>query len=99
LSYNAISRFSRRLGCEPLAPLAYLLLSGHEAFHDWTRFAGLEGDHNGFDLLSLPMTPVALPSQIRSVTAVENWYGADGRMPCWSEALPTIGIWQPWSAT
>lgn len=49
------------------APLAYLLLSGHEAFRDWTRFAGLEGDRSGFDLLSFGMASTILLSLVPQI--------------------------------
>ncbi len=49
------------------APLAYLILSGHEAFSDWTRFAGLEGDHSGFDLLSFGMASTILLSLLPQI--------------------------------
>ena len=49
------------------APLAYLLLSGHDTFHDWTRFAGLEGDHDGFDLLSFGMACTILLSLLPQI--------------------------------
>jgi signal transduction histidine kinase/CheY-like chemotaxis protein len=49
------------------APLAYLLLSGHGAFDDWTRFAGLEGDHDGFDLLSFGMASTILLSLLPQI--------------------------------
>jgi signal transduction histidine kinase/CheY-like chemotaxis protein len=49
------------------APLAYLLISGREVFHDWTRFAGLEGDHDGFDLLSFGMACTILLSLLPQI--------------------------------
>ncbi len=49
------------------APLAYLLISGHQSYHDWTRFAGLEGDHDGFDLLSFGMACTILLSLLPQI--------------------------------
>jgi signal transduction histidine kinase/CheY-like chemotaxis protein len=49
------------------APLAYLLLSGHEVLRGWTGFPGLNGAHPGFDLLSFGMASTILLSLLPQI--------------------------------
>jgi signal transduction histidine kinase len=49
------------------APLLYLILSGSDVFHGWTHFAGTDGHHAGFDLLSFGMACTILLSLLPQI--------------------------------
>ena len=49
------------------APLLYLFVSGTELFQGWTTFAGGDGKHGGFDLLSFGLASTILLSLLPQI--------------------------------